>query len=211
MNEIMLTDLLFNVAALGIGICIGFVMGWTHQARQYAREARDEAHNACEEVKRLEAMMGEQGKIAWDNIILGVVITLTAGAAIMAGMNAQDLRESQRQAQVERECDAEVSAEFVSVLSERTTLTSDIALADVRANQAFLKVINLVQLSENRPNRSERISAAVDEYENRLDKYLRLIGEARAERVEKPYPEPNDFEECLTEGGVIHNNDKDDE
>lgn len=208
----MIEQMISNLVFLSIGVCIGFVMGWSHQARQYAQEARDEAHHAVEETERLERfMIGEQGKVAWDTIVLGIVIVITAFAAIMAGFNAQDLRESQRQAEVERLCDAEVSAEFVSVLSERTTLTSDIALADVQANQAFLKLISLVQLAEGRPNREERIRAAFDEYENRLDKYLRLIDEARAERVEKPYPEPNDFEECLTEGGVVHNNEEDDE
>lgn len=196
---------------LMVGCGIGLIFGWTARTMHYARQARDDAHLARMRVEHLTDDVGEQqqqqqqpgpgsssetGAISasFSGVALLLVVLLTASAATLAGVNQNRVTGLLHDAEKERACTSSVIGAIIDTLGERSTLTSDISQADKAQNKAFEKIVGL---SITGPTSRKQSLRVLKDYQTKLTRYLDLIEEAQAKRNNNPYPEREDYSECL--------------
>jgi hypothetical protein len=145
---------------------------------QYARQARDVSN----EIKQT---LDENG---WykHTISLGVVLLLTATAAISTGIVNSRLEKSQN-------CTERAFSATIAALNSRTDLSSDLSVANYNRTAAFQKLLRVIFTTKNK----EEIRASYKEYDEKLSVYLSLVHDLRVDQQHNPFPKDVDYQTCL--------------
>ena len=144
---------------------------------QYSKQARDASRAVLENIK-------DEGGWFTHRISLAIVVLITAGAAIAAGITNRELSQSQQ-------CTEDTFSSIIRVLNERTSLSSDLNKADKAQNEAFAELLKAA-LTEPPLGKNETRGLALN-YNLKLGQYLSLLDAQENLR----YPTNRDYTNCL--------------
>lgn len=175
-----MTSVIHNLLYIGVGIFIGLPLGWTLNAMRYAKQARDTAYE-------LKHKLNERG---WykHRLSLFVVVIFTAVAAIWTGVVNVQFKES-------KTCTEKTITSLVLALQERTSLSTDLSIADSEQNRAFSDLMQAV-LAQPQPN-PDKMRIIFQDYFSKLNTYLDLLDQQRIAQKSHPLPKEIDYRKCL--------------
>lgn len=175
-----MNQVLNNSLFLLLGVPIGFLLGWTLKTMHYAKQTRDVA-------LRMQRKLDEHGWTAKDTI-LGALVIVTGVAAIWTGMVNSQLSAS-------KTCTEKTISQLTSALSDRTSLSTDLSIADSSQNAAFRDLMVAV-LSQPQP-KPDRMRVIFQDYVDKLNTYLDLQARQRQAQTDHPLPKEIDYKKCL--------------
>lgn len=175
-----MNEILSNLLYFGTGSVVGLYLGWMLRTMQYAKQARDAATK----------VLRRRDEHGWykHNISLLIVLAFTATAAIWTGIVNVQLGHS-------KDCTEKVTSELVIALQERTSLSTDLSIADTAQNLAFRDLMVAVLTVPQQPPNKLRI--IFQDYVDKLNTYLGLQEQQRQAQRQHPLPKEIDYKKCL--------------
>jgi hypothetical protein len=170
-----MTEIINNAFYLGIGVLIGLTLGWTLSSMRYSKQVRD-------------ALTKDEHGWYRHTLSLSLVILFTATAAIWTGIVNSQQHHS-------RICTERAFSALLSALDERTSLSTDLSIADSEQNKAFSKFIGAL-LSKPQPSKNQMRLLFID-YQTKLNTYLDLQDNQRDTQLTNPFPKDAHYKECL--------------
>lgn len=180
---------------MGIGCVLGLILGWVSRTMKYAREARNDSHIAMERAEQIMDERDESGRSTINAVALMAVVLLVAVSAIISGLAAGKVSSAQESINNSQTCTESVLTNVIRTVNERTTYSNDVSKADLAQNKAFLEIAT-ASLKKPPVTMKESIEFVTD-YRDKLNAYLKAIEKAQNVRVTNPYPEIDDYRECL--------------
>lgn len=187
--ETMLDRFIF----MSIGCVIGLVLGWMSRTMRYARQARDDSRVAAERVEQIMKNEKESGKINVNQVALVLVVLLVASSAFLSGVASTRVKHNQEDIRQSQSCSEDVLSNVIRTLNDRTSYSSEVNQADQAQNEMLL---DLVKTLSGDPS-SDEVIKVVTNYSKKLRKYLNTIKKSQETREDNPYPEVDDYRECL--------------
>jgi hypothetical protein len=212
--------LLDRTVFLIVGICLGLMLSWIHDARVDARSAR----NAIERLERMGHKYrhgrNEHGLTRLRRPALFIVIFLTGTAAVLGGQAsikqgkaADEIREAQRQISETQRCFGESLEDVLDALNKRTDLNSALNNADKESGEAdqaatsafvrlFAAVLQVPPVPEKRARKIfEDYQSALLVKQAKQDTYLSLLRDQQEKQRTNPFPSVEDYKSCLHKAG----------
>lgn len=187
--ETMLDRFIF----MSIGCVIGLVLGWMSRTMRYARQARDDSRVAAERVEQIMKSKEESGKVNINQVALILVVLLVAFSAFASGVASTRVKSNQEDIKQSQACSENILSNVIRTLNERTSYSSEVNRADQAQNEMLL---DLARTLSGNPGKDEVVEA-VNSYSKKLKKYLNTIKKSQETREDNPYPEVDDYRECL--------------
>lgn len=198
-NVIVSNDLLDRLIFLIIGMVIGLVLGLTHRAMiVYLQEVVDNLRDTKGKVDELiHIEKDERGIVRLRRFSLFIVVTLTAGAALVTGITNAQQRHDRETIKKTQDCFATTIDGVLDSLKERTSLSGGLAQADKEQNQSFANFLAFI--SKEPPPKPNLSRKKFLEYQHKLTAYNNLVGAQQKAQKENPFPSLVNYRDCLKE------------
>lgn len=211
MSMIVHDTFLDRTIFLIIGMIFGLLLSWVRDAVLEARSARIVA-------ERLEKTMtrhrNERGLTLLHRKSLVVVLILTAAAAIMGGFATVKQVDVANEIRKTQDCYGDSLGAVIEALNERTSLSSDLNVANKEAVQAdqvqtraFVTLIATVLKVPPVPEKKARdvfeaYQVALVDKERKQDAYLTLLNKSQEAQKSNPFPSVKKYNACLHNAGT---------
>lgn len=170
-----------------IGAGIGAAASWSLQAMRYARRA-------VRKVDRMEEdMRDDRGRVDLQSFGIGIMVTLVAVAAILAGIASKRSDETSDRVEDLAQCNRSILERTVKALNERTAFSDESAEARHDLNQTQSDLVDA--LLDPAATDAEKVALA-RRYQTAVDHQLRLDRRNNAKREQYPYPSAAEIREC---------------
>lgn len=184
---------------LAIGGAIGFVLGY--MVRSLRRiDARLEG---VEKIKKPPNDAGFVRNPIILDIVLLLVVLMTAWAAVSSQLNSNKLADAQHtiatnQVRQDRltSCTSTFLSETIVALNERTTYTQEQADANVQLQKAQAQFLGLL-FRKQPPVTREESYAAAQKYFNALTSFIEVNAKSNNKVSSNPYPTNDEFRACI--------------
>lgn len=187
-----------RLAWLSLGCFLGFVLGYIVRSLREIKEEVEEIDGIVKEKRRhtREDDGFSRYPLMWDVVLL-VVVILTAWGAFSSAKASNDAQDSQHQVAVVTTCNQEFLAKTIRALNIRTNSVQSRADANLELQKAQSEFFSLLL---RKPPESEVVrSQAAEDYLNALKDFVRESGQAETTGTSFPYPTNEELSKCLNQ------------
>lgn len=182
-----------RVAYLIIGGIIGFILGYIVRSLRDINQKEDAVYNL---IKKDRDETGEIRKPTAQGVALFFVVCLTLFASVQSQMNSNEVEDSQDQQATVTRCTQSYLSQVLVAVNERTTYSRDQSIAAVELQRAQAEFIALAL--QDPPFEQARVLAGLTKYQDKLNKYVELVGKTASKQAANAYPTDEDFAMCIS-------------
>lgn len=168
-----------------IGCAIGGIAGWTLRTLRYARRTSRKVDKMIER--------DDDGLAKGQTVMLGVVVLITAAAAVLSGVSAQQSNTANDRVERNGECTRDTLEQTIKALNERTAFSDE--QADARRD-VLVAQRDLVKLLTDSTAQSPELIDSARRYQDAVARQLRLDDRNDLRRAAYPYPTPAQIRGC---------------